>query len=154
MAVVRRGGARQALDLHHLAFPFQEIGHQLPHHPPDFHVIGPDESRILVRVNLAVEEDDGNAGVKGLFHGAGDGAGLVGGNHQEVYSFPHELPDLLHLPVTVVIGRYKADLNPADAGGHFQFVVQFGAPDVVAALGYANNQGLLPSATGREKKCR
>ncbi len=102
--VIGRGRTGQPLDFHYLSFPSQEVGHEAAHHSAYFYIIGPDEGRIFVRVDFPVKEDDRDSGVKGLFHGTGDGAGLVGRHHQQVHAIPHKIPYLLHLTPAVVIG--------------------------------------------------
>ena len=138
--VIGRRRARQSLDFHNTSLPIHDIGHKISHDAANLHVVGPDEGRVLVGINLAVEEDDRNAGVERIFHSMCDGGGLVGRHHQEVHSFFHERPDLLHLALAVVIGRHKTDLHAIGAGRQLEFLVQFGTPDVIAALGNAYNQ--------------
>ena len=105
MAVIGRRRTLQALDFHNRPFPVQCIGQEAAHDAADFHVVGPDEGGVFVRIDFPVEKNDRNAGVEGFFHGRGDGVRLVGRDHQEIHAVGDEAADLLHLPVAVIIGR-------------------------------------------------
>ena len=77
---------------------------------------------------------------------------LVGRDDQQVHPFGDKRPDLRHLALAVIVGRRQPELRPVGMGCQGEFLVQFGTPDIVTALGYADDKFLLPPGTTGEKK--
>ena len=154
-ALVPLGGRRrlpESLDLHYPALAVQDVGQVIAQDPADPHIVRPDEGGVLVGIDLPVEQDDRNAGIEGFLDGRRDGVALVGRYDQEVHPLGDQRPDLRHLALTVVIRRRQPELHPVGMGRQGQFLVQLGAPDIVAALGYTYDKLLLPPGTTGEKK--
>ena len=98
-------------------------------------IVGSNKSCVLARVGLAVEQDDGNAPVVGFVDGGSDGVYLVWGDNEQVYTVFDKLIDLFRLQSVIVIGRGKPQAHVVVlVGAHHEFVVQFVAPNVFAAL--------------------
>ena len=154
-ALVPLGGRRrlpESLDLHYPALAAQDVGQVIAQDPADPHIVRPDEGGVLVGIDLPVEQDDRNTGIEGFLDGRRDGVALVGRYDQEVHPLGDQRPDLRHLALTVVIRRCQPQLHPVGMGRQGQFLVQLGAPDIVAALGYTYDKLLLPPGTTGEKK--
>ena len=98
-------------------------------------VVCPDESRVLLRVGLAVEQDDRDSPVISLVDDGRDGMYLVGGDDKQVDPILDELADLLRLQPVVVIGRGELQSNVVVlVGTHDQLAVELVTPDVFRTL--------------------
>ena len=136
------GGRRapEAHDLEHAATAAQLRCDVLAHLAAHLLVVGTDVGGELLRVGLAVEDDDGYALVVGAVDGRRQARGLVGSHDEQVDARLHEAVYLSYLPLVAVIGRGEAQLYAVvEIGAHAQFVVELVAPDVLRALRHADD---------------
>ena len=155
IALDAAGSAGQALDLADLAaFGQQGVGDVLAADAADVDVVGADELGVGVAVNLAVQQDDRDAGLVGALDDVGQRGGLVGGGDDQVDLHLDEVLDVSDL-LGVVLGSVGVDNleHRVLRRRGSDLVVHCNAPGLAQiALGHADGVGLFLCQRGAHRR--
>ena len=111
MTFLCRGRTLQAPNLQHTTFAIQLGGDILSHELTHLEVIRSDISCEFFRGCLPVEDDHRDTHIISPVDSRCYGSHLVRGNNQQIHLLFHELVDLLHLELVIIIGRDQFQVN-------------------------------------------
>ena len=144
-------GALQPADLDDAAGALPASPGEAGRGTPDFEVVGPLVGRIGVAEDVAVEEDDRNAGAVDLRNDGGERLGFVGRGDDDIEALLREIADIGDLPVVVVVRRPDLDLDiVVKKGLAANLLVHLLAPVVGTALRDADPE-LFRRAASRQQ---
>ena len=111
MSLLCRGRTLQAPNLQHTTFAIQLGGDIFAHELTHLEVIRSDISCEFFRGCLPVEDDHRDTHIISPVDSRCYGSHLVRGNNQQIHLLFHELVDLLHLELVIIIGRDQFQVN-------------------------------------------